>query len=186
MEFGVPFVVEYPEFGELFEKLFFKRELDDWYKKKCREKYKLPTDIYRLQTKLPIKEIMVRGRVFPSVLVYIDLLEIKLGNEGAIIPSIQMRISKIIPVYHLIAGYTIQHNDLEAEVDLWGPPQTVDLMETVDQIHSIMQTNGNIALHDRYDLYDKICDWDQIPYSQPLGRTFTVEQAVFNDTLDLC
>src|SRR5699024_8223388 len=133
-----------------------------------------------------INEIEMRDNMFPSVSVYIDLKETMLGKDGYIMPSIQLEVSKIIPVYRLIAGYTVKHEDIEAEIDLWGPPQTVDLMETVDHVHAIIKSNGNIELHERYDLDDKIYDWDQIPYSKPFGRTFTLREAVFNDILGLC
>lgn len=189
LSLGVPFVKEYPKFGELFEKLFFKRELDEWYKEKCKEKYRLPAEIYRLRMKLPIEDIMVRGNSFPSASAFIDLKERKIGSSGFVVPSIEMHVSKIIPVYQLIAGYTIKNKTTEGEVTLSlalsGSPLTKNLIETVDHVTSIMKSEGYIQLHEE-DLYDKICDWDQIPYSTPLGRAFTIEEAVFNDTLDLC
>lgn len=186
MEYGVSFVKEYPKFGELFEKLFFKRELDEWYKEKCKEKYQLPLEIYQLKTELPIEEFRITEKAFPSTSVHIVLSKINLEDGGVITPYLQMVVSKLIPVYYLFPRYTLKLKDSQTEGEIWGPAQTIDFMKTEIQVNKIMESKDYIRLQEGYDLYDKICDWDQLPDCKPVGRSFTVEQAVFKDPLGLC
>lgn len=49
MEDGIRFISEYPEFSELLQRLFVKRELDEWYKNKCAEKIKVPDEFNQIK-----------------------------------------------------------------------------------------------------------------------------------------
>lgn len=49
MEHGIRFINEYPEIGELLQRLFMNRELDEWYKNKCAEKIKAPDEFSQIK-----------------------------------------------------------------------------------------------------------------------------------------
>jgi len=49
MEHGKRFVEEYPEIGELLERIYIKRELDQWYKKNVQKKHRYQVNLMRLR-----------------------------------------------------------------------------------------------------------------------------------------
>lgn len=127
---GRRFINEYPDFGNVLSKLYLERQLDDWYKEKCMSKFILPDKMYELQN---VNRVEVRNRNWPSTEVYIFLNEVS-DSSFTLLQEIQIRISKILPLYEMSFLHNIKHKSLKTNLDLWGPPQTFELLEVVDVI----------------------------------------------------
>lgn len=110
MEHGKRFVEEFPEVGELFERLLVKRELDEWYKKKCAEKLDVPIELNEIGN---LKKIESRNMISPSGDILIYLHDIS-DTEGFIFSQqINIKVSKLVPIYILDYSYSLRHNLVE-------------------------------------------------------------------------
>ncbi|MBR2568622.1 MAG: hypothetical protein IKE34_05505 [Paenibacillus sp.] len=183
MKHGVHFIEEYPQHGELLEKLYRKRELDDWYKEVCKKQLLLPKELFSFHE---VEKIEVSSRYWPSTDVSMQLTS-KVGEGNFLFNQIiQLRISKIMPVYDINFYYSIKHNVIEGTLDLWGPPQTASLMDLNSSISEMMEYNGFLGLSEVYDLHDTVYEWSDLQQIDEVNRRLTFEDAVFVDILELC
>jgi len=179
---GIRFIEEFPQFQNLFEKLYLKRELDTWYKEVCKQKLELPEKLNQINV---IKNIKIQDNFSPSAHIYIDL-EDKCGAEGFIFRQrINLLISKIIPVFKMDYLYLVKHNSLVGELGTFGSPQeTFEALQAKEQIMNLFKTNNYIQLTE-YDLHDTIYEWKELKL-EPFDRRLTLDYAVFYDALELC
>lgn len=179
---GKRFKDEYPTFGSLFEKLYQKRELDDWYTKACKKKLNLPKELMSIKE---IKNIKIHDNFSPSTHIFIDLLD-KIGEGGFVLKQqINLTVSKIIPVYKKDFLYFVKHNSLVGEIGTLGSPQeTFESLLVDEEIRKIFKSHNFIELSE-YDLYDTIYDWSELNLD-PFGRSLTLDYGVFYDALELC
>ena len=183
MKHGVRFIEEYPKFGEVLEKLYKKRELDEWYKETCKKEFVLPKELFSLNE---IKNVKILNRNWPAIDVSLELTS--LTGEGGFLfeQNIQLRISKILPVYDINFRYNIKHAALTSDIDTWGPPQTGILMDLQEYINDLMKLNGFLELSELYDLHDTVYEWKDLQQIDAVNRRLTLEDAVFVDILELC
>jgi hypothetical protein len=165
----------------LLKKLYLNRELDEWYKEKCLSNFIMPKDLEGVER---IKKIEVRNRYSPSTEIYISLNDF--SSEGFILKQkIQIRASKILPVYEAVYLHAIKHPSLFSGLDLWGPPQTTDLMEVAELIEDSFARIGYQELSG-YDLRDTVFEWHELKGIEEVNRRLILEDAIFVDLLDLC
>ncbi|QGQ95854.1 hypothetical protein EHS13_13695 [Paenibacillus psychroresistens] len=183
MKHGLKFVDEFPVFGDVLEKLYLKRELDNWYSSICQQEVVIPLEINAIPNVL---DIDIRERYSPSTEVFINSK--KVLGEGSFMfeQEVQIRISKIIPVYSMEFCYGIRHNTIISQINTWGPPQTEFLINAQEIITKLFASNGYILLGEQYDLYDTVFDWKKLKSIDPVNRRLTLGDAVFVDILDLC
>ncbi len=179
---GVRFVDEYPEIRNVFEKLFVKRELDEWYIKTCKQKLPLPVELETLEL---VKEITIHDNFNPSTNIYLKL-ESKDGDGGFTLKQqVNLVVSKIVPVYTMDFLYSFKHNTLTGTVEAFSSPQeTFEMMEVEEKVTEIFKTYDYIELTD-YDLKDTVYDWKELNFA-PFDRRLTLEYASFFDVLELC
>ncbi|WP_028531899.1 hypothetical protein [Paenibacillus sp. UNC217MF] len=183
MKHGIHFIEEYPRYGQLLEKLYRKRELDDWYKEVCKKELLLPEELFCLNE---VEKINVSSRYWPSIDVSMHVTS-KIGEGNFLFNQIiQLRISKIIPVYDVNFCYKIKHQVIAGTLDMWGPPQTAALMDLDNCISEIMVLNGFLGLSELYDLHDTVYEWSDLQEIDKVNRRLTLEDAVFVDILELC
>ncbi|MCI1694300.1 hypothetical protein [Aneurinibacillus aneurinilyticus] len=183
MEHGKRFVEEYPEIGVLFERIFIKRELDEWYKRKCTEEVQIPSEFNKIRA---IKEIGVRNFVNPSSEIIIQIEDIQ-GEDGFLLEQqINIKVSKLIPVYILDFSYKLRHNLIDGIYEIVGMVESLELIQGANQIRRIMEEKGYIELSYLYDFYDTVYEWHELQDIKPFNRRFTLGEALFTDVLELC
>lgn len=180
---GVKFIDEHPDFKELLYKLYIERELDDWYLEKCKATINLPKKIYNLNSAIDVE---IRDRNWPSIDMYIKLQDVKGKGNFQLEQEIEIRVSKILPLYSISYGYEVRHETLQEKLSLDGSPQTLDMLNAQTEISSIFQKNGYIELSYIYDLHDTVFEWHELDGIEPFNRRLTLEDAIFTDTLELC
>ncbi|MED4732210.1 hypothetical protein P9597_29640 [Aneurinibacillus migulanus] len=180
---GLRFINEYPKFKSLFEKIFIKRELDDWYRYRCKEPIEFLHDLKHITH---IIEIDIRNHYFPSVDVFLKLQNVNGEGRFLLEQEVHLQISKIIPVYLINYGYSIKHSSIIGSLDLWGPPQTFELFEVNAEIENIFASRKFIKLHEKFDAQDTIYNWTDLPNVESVNRSLTLEYAAFYDVLGLC
>lgn len=179
---GIRFVDEHPQIKELLERLYLKRELDQWYIETSRKKFEVPSEIYDIKH---VAEVKVQEGHSPSAHVYVKLKDVH-GEGGFVLQQeIQLTISKIVPVYKYVPFYVIRHNSIVGEMGLVGPSDTIELIETEELVNNILERHGYIELSYDYDLYDTVYEWNQLQGIDPVNRRLILEDAVFVDVLDL-
>lgn len=183
MEHGKRFVEEYPEVGVLFERIFIKRELDEWYKRKCFEEIQVPSEFNEIRA---LKKVEVRNLVSPSSEMLIQMEDIK-GVDGFLLgQQINIKVSKLTPVYLLDFSYKLKHNLIDGIYEIVGMAESLELIQGANQIRKIMEQKGYIELSYLYDFYDTVYEWDELQDIKPFNRRFTVGEALFTDVLELC
>lgn len=183
MSKAIRFIHEYPEFKELFHKLFVLRELDEWYINCCMNQSNLYRDFHDLKK---VERIENRDGYFPSLDIYLKLFDVE-GEGGFLLAQeIHLQVSKIIPVYQMNYHYSFKHEKLDGILDLSGAPQSFDMLEVEKEINKKLKQKGYIELHQKYDSNDTVYDWEEIPNIDPFNRSLTVELAAFYDVLELC
>ncbi len=100
--------------------------------------------------------------------------------------EVQIRISKILPVYDYLLFHKVRHKSLVGDLGLVGPANTFELLETEAELNKIFERNGYIRLSHEYDVYDTVYDWHYLNEIDPVNRRLTLKDAVFVDVLDLC
>ncbi|MNW41258.1 hypothetical protein D3C74_183920 [compost metagenome] len=179
---GQRFIDEYPDYGRVLSKLYQERQLDDWYKEKCMSEFVLPDKVYGIQN---INKIEVRNRNWPSAEVYISLNELS-DDSFTLLQEIQIRVSKILPLYNVSFLHSIKHELLKSNLDLWGPPQTFELLEVVDVIRDSLSNLGYRELSELYDLHDTVFEWHELDGIDEVNRRLILKDAIFTDILELC
>ncbi|MFE4569815.1 hypothetical protein [Paenibacillus chitinolyticus] len=183
MPHGTRFIEEHPQINEVLEKLYFKRELDQWYVEISRKNLELPREIFDI---VQVSEVKVQDRFSPSIHVYVKLKD-RQGEGGfSLKQEIQLKISKIVPVYEYLLFHEVKHNALMGNLGLVGPANTFELIEAEVQVNKILQQHGYIPLSHEYDLHDTVYDWGQLEGIDPVNRRLTLKDAVFVDILELC
>jgi hypothetical protein len=183
MEHGQRFVEEFPEVGELLEQLLVKRELDEWYKKKCAEKLDVPIELNEIGN---LKEIECRNMFSPSADILIHLQDIS-GKEGFLLSQqINIKVSKLIPIYILDFSYSLRHNLIEGPLEIVGTAESLEMIQGINQINRIMTLKGYSEISHLYDFYDTVYEWDVLPSIKPFNRRLTLGDALFTDVLELC
>ncbi len=114
MVHGKRFLEEYPKYKDILEKLYLKRELDNWYVDKCRKPLVLPNEIINIQ----MSKLKIQDGFNPSAHVYLTLEELKGEGGFSLVQEIQITISKIIPVYHYVLLHKINHSSLDGFLGL--------------------------------------------------------------------
>ncbi|MFV9830958.1 hypothetical protein ABOZ80_02760 [Bacillus stercoris] len=173
MEHGIRFINEYPEIGELLHRLFVNRELDEWYKSKCAEKIK------------GLKKIEVRDLNNPSGEIDIHLQSLSGENGFHLEQQINMKVSKLVPVYVLDYSYSLRHDLIDGAYDIVGTAESLEFIQGTNYINKIMQEKGFIELSYLYDYYDTVYEWSELPHIQPFNRRLTLGDALFTDVLEL-
>ncbi|GAA0134692.1 hypothetical protein YSY43_15320 [Paenibacillus sp. YSY-4.3] len=179
---GQRFIDEYPDYGEKLSKLYLERQLDDWYKEKCKSEFILPDEMYEIQG---VSRIEVRNKNWPSTEIYISLNELP-EDSFTFLQEIQIRLSKVLPLYEMSFLHSIKHESLESNLDLWGPPQTFELLKVVDVIRDILSNLGYQELSELYDLHDTIFEWHELKGIDEVNRRLILKDAIFTDVLELC
>lgn len=182
MVHGKRFLEEYPKYKDILEKLYLKRELDNWYVDKCRKPLVLPNEIINIQ----MSKLKIQDGFNPSAHVYLTLEELKGEGGFSLVQEIQITISKIIPVYHYVLLHKINHSSLDGFLGLVGPANSFSLIELEEYVNHIMRNNGYLELSDEYDLFDTVYDWDNLRNIDPVNRRLVLKDAVFVDILELC
>ncbi|OAB36089.1 hypothetical protein [Paenibacillus glacialis] len=183
MEHGKLFVEEFPEVGELIERLFIKRELDEWYRMKCAEILEVPNEFNEIGN---LKQIESRNRISHSTDILIHLHDIS-GKEGFLLgQQINVKISKLFPIYILDYSYSIRHNLIEGIFEIDGTAESLEMIQATNQINRIMTSKGYTEISHLYDYYDTVCEWDVLPNIEPFNRRLTLGDALFTDVLELC
>jgi len=183
MTHGTRFIEEHPLIHEVLEKLYLKRELDQWYVDTSRKNLELPREIYDIAQ---ISEVKVQDGFSPSAHVYVRLKD-RRGEGGFVLQQeIQLTISKIVPVYEYLLFHEVKHNALVGNLGLVGPANTFELIEVEVQVNKILQQHGYIQLSHEYDLNDTVYDWGQLEGIDPVNRRLTLKEAAFVDILELC
>lgn len=182
MRHGVRFIDEHPQIKEVLERLYLKRELDQWYIERSRKKFEVPSEIYDIKH---VAEVKVQEGHSPSAHVYVKLKDVH-GEGGFVLQQeMQLTISKIVPVYKYNILNCIKHNSIVGFLGLFGGADTFELMEVEEQIQNILEQQGYIRLYEEYDLYDTVYEWNQLQGIDPVNRRLILEDAVFVDVLDL-
>lgn len=177
------FVDEHRQINKLLEKLYYNRELDQWYIDTCRKNLELPSEVYDI---VQVSEVKVQDGFSPSTHVYVKL-EDMLGEGGFVLQQeIQLTISKIVPVYEYWLFHEVKHNALVGNLGLVGPASTFELIEAEVQVNKILEQYGYIRLSHEYDSYDTVYEWEQLQGVDPVNRRLTLKDAVFVDILELC
>jgi|HigsolmetaGSP11D_1036233.scaffolds.fasta_scaffold38770_1 hypothetical protein len=57
--------------------------------------------------------------------------------------------------------HRIKHYLLKTNLELWGPPQTFELLDAVDVIRESLSNIGYQELSELYDLYDTVFEWHE-------------------------
>ncbi|MCY9528151.1 MULTISPECIES: hypothetical protein [Paenibacillus] len=183
MSHGMRFVEEHRQINKVLEKLYSKRELDQWYVDTSRKKLELPREIYDI---VQVSEVKVQDGFCPSAHVYLKLKD-RLGEGGfVLLQEIQLTISKLVPVYEYLLFHEVKHNALVGNLGLVGPANTFELIEAEVQVNKILQQHGYIQLSHEYDLYDTVYEWGQLEGIDPVNRRLTLKDAAFVDILELC
>ncbi|MEC3758079.1 MULTISPECIES: hypothetical protein [Bacillus] len=182
MEDGIRFISEYPEFSELLQRLFVKRELDEWYKNKCAEKIKVPDEFNQIKG---LKKIEVRDLNNPSGEINIHLQDLFGENGFHLEQQINMKVSKLVPVYVLDYSYSLRHDLIDGAYDIVGTAESLEFIQGTNYINKIMQEKGFIELSYLYDYYDTVYEWSELPHIQPFNRRLTLGDALFTDVLEL-
>lgn len=183
MEHGKRFVEEFPEVGELFERLLVKRELDEWYRMKCAEKLDVPIELNEIGN---LKEIESRYMISPSGDILIHLNDIS-DREGFIFSQqINIKVSKLVPIYILDYSYSLRHNLIEGVLDIVGTSESLEMIQGTNQINRIMASRGYTEISHLYDFYDTVYEWGILPQIEPFNRRLTLGDALFTDVLELC
>ncbi len=90
MVHGKRFLEEYPKYKDILEKLYLKRELDNWYVDKCRKPLVLPNEIMNIQ----MSKLKIQDGFNPSAHVYLTLEELKGEGGFSLVQEIQITISQ--------------------------------------------------------------------------------------------
>ena len=183
MEHGKRFIQEYPEFGALLERLYLNREMDGWYKKKCEEEIQVPGEFNGIHA---VKTIQVKNLVNPSSDILIHMEDIKGENGFLLEQQINIKISKLIPVYILDFCYALRHGLIDGVYEIVGMAESLELIQGATMIRKIMKEKGYIELSYLYDFYDTVYEWHELPGIKPFNRRFTLGEALFTDVLELC
>ncbi|TQR42779.1 hypothetical protein [Paenibacillus popilliae] len=182
MEHGKRFVDEYPEIGGVIERIFIKRELDEWYKEKCMEEILAPGEFNDIRS---LMNIEVKNSVNPSSEILIQLEDIK-GEEGFLLgQQINIKVSKLAPVYIVDFSYKLRHNLIDGIYEIVGMAESLELIQGATLIRRIMEEKGYIELSYLYDFYDTVYEWHELQDIQPFNRRFTLGEALFKDILEL-
>ncbi|MFE3577292.1 hypothetical protein [Lysinibacillus sp. NPDC059133] len=182
MEHGKRFVEEYPEIGNLLDRIFLKRELDEWYKRKCTEEIQIPMEFSGVYA---IKKIQIRNLVGPSSEIIIEMKDLQ-GKEGFLLEQkINILVSKLTPVYILDFSYKLRHNLIDGSYEIVGMAESLEVIQGANQIRRIMENKGYIELSYLYDFYDTVYEWRELPDIQPFNRRFTLGEALFTDVLEI-
>ncbi|MGG1246356.1 hypothetical protein [Bacillus spizizenii] len=181
MEDGIRFISEYPEFCELLHRLFVKRELDEWYKNKCAEKIKVPAEFNQIKG---LKKIEVRDLNNPSGEINIHLQDLSGENGFHLEQQINMKVSKLAPVYVLDYSYSLRHDLIDGTYDIVGTAESLEFIQGTNYMYKIMQEKGFIELSYLYDYYDTVYEWSVLPHIQPFNRRLTLGDALFTDVLE--
>lgn len=181
MEDGIRFISEYPEFSELLHCLFVNRELDEWYKNKCAEKIKVPDEFNQIKG---LKKIEVRDLNNPSGEINIHLQDLSGENGFHLEQQINMKVSKLAPVYVLDYSYSLRHDLIDGAYDIVGTAESLEFIQGTNYINKIMQEKGFIELSYLYDYYDTVYEWSELPHIQPFNRRLTLGDALFTDVLE--
>lgn len=182
MEHGIRFINEYPEIGDLLHRLFVNRELDEWYKNKCAEKIKVPDECNQIKG---LKKIEVRDLNNPSGEIDIHLQDLSGENGFHLEQQINMKVSKLVPVYVLDYSYSLRHDLIDGAYDIVGTAESLEFIQGTNYINKIMQEKGFIELSYLYDYYDTVYEWSELPHIQPFNRRLTLGDALFTDVLEL-
>ncbi|ADP34121.1 hypothetical protein ABD80_10710 [Bacillus atrophaeus] len=182
MEHGIRFTVENPEIGELLHRLLVNRELDEWYKNKCAEKIQVPQEFNQIKH---LKKIEVRDMNNPSGDITIHLLDLSGENGFHLEQQINIKISKLVPVYVLDYSYSLRHELIDGAYDIVGTAESLELIQGTNFISKVMQEKGFIELSYLYDYYDTVYEWSDLPNIQPFNRRLTLGDALFTDVLEL-
>jgi hypothetical protein len=183
MKHGVKFVEEHPKYADVLKKIYKTRELDEWYKGVCKSELIIPKELKSIEE---INRLNILERNWPSISVDLQLND-ETGEGGLVILQIiQLRISKIIPVYDVNYFYSIKHNGISGALDLWGPPQTDNLITIDKKLSKVMEENDYLELSQLYDLHDTVYEWKELTNIDRVNRRLTLEDAVFVDILELC
>ncbi|MEC0226227.1 hypothetical protein [Paenibacillus alba] len=183
MTHGIRFLQENPEINEVLEKLYLKRELDQWYIEKSKQPIVMPEDILNIQE---IIEVKVQDRFNPSAYVYMKLQEHRGEGGFILLQEMQLTISKIVPVYQYLLYHRIKHDSLQGFLGLVGSADTFEFMEVEAKVNKIFQQSGFIKLSHEYDAYDTVYEWSHLENIDPVNRRLTLKDAVFVDILELC
>lgn len=182
---GKRFVDDHPKIGSLLDRLYKKRELDYWYKERCKEGLDFENELYKIKS---IENVDVRNFVEPNVSFYLQLKDIK-GTDGfSLTREILLRVSKIAPVYTLYYVYSFKHRAFDGNVYNLNSESAkfpMDIKITLE-LTRLMKAKGYIQLSHHYDLNDTVYRWDELPHIEAFNRSLTLEDALFEDVLGLC
>lgn len=182
MVHGKRFLEEFPKYREVLEKLYLKRELDNWYVDECRKPLVLPNELLNIKN----TTVKIHDGFNPSSHVYLTLEEL-IGEGGfSLVQELQITISKIIPVYHYVLLHKIKHPSLDGFLGLVGPANSFAFIELEDYVNEIMRNNGYLELSDEYDMFDTVYEWVNLTNIDPVNRRLILKDAVFVDILELC
>lgn len=82
--------------------------------------------------------------------------------------------------------HSIRHEILQSNLDLWGPPQTFELIEVVGVIRDSLSNLGYRELSELYDLHDTVFEWHELDGIDEVNRRLILKDAIFTDVLELC
>jgi len=109
------------------------------------------------------------------------------GDNGFLFEQqINIKVSKLTPVYILDFGYKLRHNLINGIYEIVGAAESLELIQGENQIRRIMEKQGYIELSYLYDFYDTVYEWHELRDIQPFNRSFTLGEALFTDVLELC
>ena len=182
MVHGTRFLEQYPKYREVLEKLYLKRELDNWYIGECRKTLVLPNELFSIKN----TKVKIQDGFNPSVHVYLTLEELSGEGGFSLVQEIQLTISKIIPVYNYVLLHKINHSSLDGILSLVGPANSFSFIELEEYVNEIMRNNGYQELSDEYDMFDTVYEWDKLSNIEPVNRRLILKDALFVDILELC
>lgn len=185
MKHGKSFVEDHPNIGTLIERLYKKRELDDWYLRKCGEKF---AKEHILNDIIHITSIEILASYRPSVTIVLHTDDMTDSDELFLAQKIVLNISKLTPVYTLDFSFQIKHHLLGDFVYSFSKttPESLVLLQASTDIRRKMKSNGHMELSYLYDYYDTVYEWSELQNIKPINRSLMVGDALFSDVLGLC
>ena len=124
--------------------------------------------------------------VSPSSEIIIQMEDVQGDNGFLFEQQINIKVSKLTPVYILDFGYKLRHNLINGIYEIVGAAESLELIQGENQIRRIMEKQGYIELSYLYDFYDTVYEWHELRDIQPFNRSFTLGEALFTDVLELC
>ncbi|MFF2094562.1 hypothetical protein [Paenibacillus sp. NPDC058174] len=183
MEHGMRFVEEFPEVRKLIESLLIKRELDEWYKKKCAERLEIPSELTEIGN---LKKIESISKISPSEEILLHLQDLSGAEEFLLNQQINIKVSKLLPIYILDYSYSIRHALIDGVLEIVGTAESLEMIQGTNHINRIMASKGYTEISYLYDFYDTVYEWGDLPNIEPFNRRLTLGDVLFTDVLELC